>query len=43
MTDADLFALIRTKLFTAVLGDVMDANGLTAQFLPPTSAPSAPA
>jgi regulator of RNase E activity RraA len=27
--------LIRTKLFTAVLGDVMDARGLTRQFLPP--------
>jgi regulator of RNase E activity RraA len=27
--------LIRTKLFTAVLGDVMDTRGLTRQFLPP--------
>jgi regulator of RNase E activity RraA len=26
---------IRAKLFTAVLGDVMDAMGLTSQFLPP--------
>ena len=26
---------IRAKLFTAVLGDVMDAIGLTCQFLPP--------
>lgn len=35
-TDAALFDIIRTRLFTAVLGDVMDANGLTRQFLPPT-------
>jgi regulator of RNase E activity RraA len=27
--------VIRTKLFTAVLGDVMDTRGLTRQFLPP--------
>jgi regulator of RNase E activity RraA len=33
--DADLFALIRKRLFTAVIGDVMDAEGLTRQFLPP--------
>jgi regulator of RNase E activity RraA len=33
--DAALFATIREKLFTAVLGDVMDAEGLTRQFLPP--------
>lgn len=35
MTDDDLFSTIRTKLFTAVIGDVMDAEGLTQQFLPP--------
>ena len=34
-TDAALFATIREKLFTAVIGDVMDAEGLTRQFLPP--------
>lgn len=39
-TDADaedktLFEEIRTRLYTAVLGDVMDAIGLTRQFLPP--------
>lgn len=34
-TDGDLFARIRAELFTAVLGDVMDAAGLTRQFLPP--------
>jgi regulator of RNase E activity RraA len=30
----DLLATIRNRLFTAVLGDVMDANGLIRQFLP---------
>ena len=33
--DAALFATIRERLFTAVIGDVMDSNGLTRQFLPP--------
>jgi regulator of RNase E activity RraA len=32
---ASLFDEIRTTLFTAVLGDVMDAMSLTNQFLPP--------
>ena len=31
----DVLAQIREKLFTAVIGDVMDARGLTRQFLPP--------
>jgi regulator of RNase E activity RraA len=35
MDDTTLFATIREKLFTAVLGDVMDAQGLSRQFLPP--------
>ena len=35
MVDPKRLELIRTKLFTAVLGDVMDARGLTRQFLPP--------
>ena len=35
MTDDDTFALIRDRLFTAVIGDVMDKAGLTRQFLPP--------
>jgi len=35
MTDDDTFALIRDRLFTAVIGDVMDKAGLTHQFLPP--------
>ena len=30
-----LFARIRTELYSAVLGDVMEAIGLTRQFLPP--------
>jgi regulator of RNase E activity RraA len=33
--DADLFTSIRQRLFTAVIGDVMDQEGLTRQFLPP--------
>ncbi len=35
MTDDKTFALIRDRLFTAVIGDVMDTAGLTRQFLPP--------
>jgi regulator of RNase E activity RraA len=36
MTDgAGLLTLIRERLFTAVLGDVMDAAGYRSQFLPP--------
>lgn len=33
--DAALFKTVRETLFTAVIGDVMDAGGLTRQFLPP--------
>jgi len=33
--DSTLFGIVREKLFTAVIGDVMDAAGLTRQFLPP--------
>jgi regulator of RNase E activity RraA len=33
--DAQLFSTVRERLFTAVIGDVMDAVGLTRQFLPP--------
>ncbi len=33
--DAELFETVRTRLFTAAIGDVMDAKGLTRQFLPP--------
>jgi regulator of RNase E activity RraA len=35
-SDDELFATVCTRLFTAVIGDVMDAGGLTHQFLPPT-------
>lgn len=35
MTDEEIFKIIREKLFTAVIGDVMDVEGLTHQFLPP--------
>jgi regulator of RNase E activity RraA len=34
--DTELFETVRTRLFTAVIGDVMDAQGLTRQFLPPS-------
>jgi len=34
--DAELFDMVLTQLFTAVLGDVMDTQGLTRQFLPPS-------
>ena len=37
--DADLFALARRELFTAVVGDVMDKLGLRHQFLPPAIHP----
>jgi regulator of RNase E activity RraA len=33
--DAALLRTIRERLFTSVIGDVMDAAGLTRQFLPP--------
>jgi regulator of RNase E activity RraA len=35
MDDTTHIETIREKLFTAVLGDVMDAQGLSRQFLPP--------
>lgn len=38
-SDKDLFALISSTLFTAVLGDVMDQMGYTRQFLPPAIMP----
>ena len=48
MSDEDVVRTIREKLFTAVIGDVMDAAGLTRQFLPPeirppTFSPKSPA
>ncbi len=37
--DEQLFAMMRQKLFTAVVGDVMDKLGLLHQFLPPSIRP----
>ena len=37
-----LIEVIRSRLFTAVIGDVMDARGLTRQFLPPSIRAIAP-
>jgi len=37
--DQELFRLMREELFTAVVGDVMDASGLIHQFLPPGITP----
>jgi regulator of RNase E activity RraA len=37
--DEELFAMMRQKLFTAVVGDVMDKLGLLHQFLPPSIRP----
>ncbi|MGA8618805.1 MAG: hypothetical protein WB660_09870 [Candidatus Sulfotelmatobacter sp.] len=33
--DEELFSIIRSELFTSVVGDVMDKMGLQHQFLPP--------
>ena len=32
--DDELFTILRTKLFTAVVGDILDTLGFTRQFLP---------
>jgi regulator of RNase E activity RraA len=37
--DQELFRVVREELFTAVVGDVMDASGLIHQFLPPEIRP----
>ncbi len=42
MNDSELFAIIRERLFTAVIGDVMDKVGLRHQFLPPEIRPITP-
>ncbi len=34
-TDKELMTLIRKELFTAVIGDILDAHGYRHQFLPP--------
>lgn len=41
-TDDELFALARTELFTAVVGDIMDLLGFQSQFLPPEIQPLQP-
>lgn len=38
-SDEELFALMRTELYTAVIGDVTDALGHKSQFLPPQVQP----
>lgn len=40
--DQALLATVREKLFTAVIGDVMDSQGLRAQFLPASIRPLDP-
>lgn len=42
MNDSERFAVIRQKLFTAVIGDVLDGLGRTHQFLPPQIRPLLP-
>ena len=37
--DASLFELLRSRLFSAVIGDILDAMGLQRQFLPPGLSP----
>jgi 4-hydroxy-4-methyl-2-oxoglutarate aldolase len=41
--DQDLFDIFRNRLFSAVVGDVMDSIGLHHQFLPPSIRPLDPA
>lgn len=41
-SDEELFNLAKRKLFTAVVGDVMDKIGLQRQFLPPNIKPLQP-
>lgn len=38
-SDGELFTLMKTKLYTAVVGDIMDEMGLLNQFLPPRIRP----
>ncbi len=37
--DAEMFGAMRAQLFTAVVGDILDAMGLLHQFLPPRLRP----
>ncbi|HVW85122.1 MAG TPA: RraA family protein [Bryobacteraceae bacterium] len=41
-SDEQLFQLMRDRLFTAVVGDVMDTMGLRRQFFPPNIQPPDP-
>ena len=41
--DATRFTLLKTRLFTAVVGDILDQMGLRRQFLPPGINPLHPA
>ncbi|MGH6814361.1 MAG: RraA family protein [Hyphomicrobiaceae bacterium] len=41
-TDADLFKLLKSELFTAVVGDVLDQMGFRRQFLPAAIQPLKP-
>lgn len=41
-TDAALFELITTRLYTAVIGDILDQVGRNHQFLPPEIRPLTP-
>lgn len=41
-TDNELFQLMRSELYTAVVGDVLDSKGLKHQFLPPHLQPLRP-
>jgi regulator of RNase E activity RraA len=40
--DEQLFSLIRTELYTPVVGDILDQHGRFHQFLPPAIRPLAP-
>ncbi len=40
--DSELFSLLRTRLFTAVVGDILDSLGFTRQFLPQAIQPLRP-
>lgn len=41
-SDTELFELMKTTLFTAVVGDILDTIGRTHQFLPPKIQPLLP-
>lgn len=38
-TDEELFEIVRTELYTSVVGDIMDKMGMRYQFLPPQIKP----